>query len=89
MFNTIYEGDLFGIGATYYEVVWVYQGGWWWKRKKKKVFFADFKVKNIVVGMPPEIPPNPIPLPASLPLFASGAVIVGLIGWRRRRNAAA
>jgi hypothetical protein len=30
-----------------------------------------------------------VPLPAALPLFASGLVGLGLLGWRRKRKAAA
>jgi len=30
-----------------------------------------------------------IPLPASLPLFAGGLGLLGLLGWRKRRKAAA
>jgi hypothetical protein len=30
-----------------------------------------------------------VPLPAALPLFAAGLGALGLIGWRRKRNAAA
>jgi hypothetical protein len=88
-FTTVYEGDLFGIAATYYEVVWVYEGGGWKKKKKKKELYADFKVKKIVVREPPPPdipPPSAVPLPASLPLFASGAVIIGLIGAARGRK---
>jgi hypothetical protein len=29
----------------------------------------------------------PTPLPAALPLFAAGAGLLGLLGWRRRRRA--
>ena len=29
------------------------------------------------------------PLPAALPLFATGAGVIGLLGWRRKRKAAA
>lgn len=33
---------------------------------------------------------NPVPLPAALPLFASGAGVMGLLGWwRKKRKAAA
>ncbi len=31
----------------------------------------------------------PTPLPATLPLFASGAGLIGLLGWRRKRKAQA
>ena len=40
-------------------------------------------------------PANPIatlattPLPATLPLFATGLAALGLLGWRRKRKAAA
>ncbi len=32
--------------------------------------------------------PAPTPLPAALPLFASGLGVMGLLGWRRKRKAA-
>ena len=44
-----------------------------------------FKVDNVVVGGTP----NATPLPAALPLFASGLGALGLLGWRRKRKAAA
>jgi hypothetical protein len=33
--------------------------------------------------------PSPIPLPAALPLFATGLGALGLLGWRRKRATAA
>jgi PEP-CTERM motif len=30
----------------------------------------------------------PVPLPAALPLFATGLGVLGLLGWRRKRRAA-
>jgi hypothetical protein len=35
------------------------------------------------------VPPAPVPLPTALPLFASGLGAFGLLGWRRKRKAAA
>lgn len=34
-------------------------------------------------------PPSPAPLPAALPLFASGLGVMGLFGWWRKRKTAA
>src|SRR5262245_56198506 len=39
------------------------------------------------VGDP--INPSPVPLPAALPLFATGLSALGLLAWRRRRKAGA
>jgi len=33
--------------------------------------------------------PTPTPLPATLPLFATGLGVLGLLGWRRKKKAAA
>ena len=33
-------------------------------------------------------PVDPVPLPAALPLFATGLVGLGLLGWRRKKKAA-
>jgi hypothetical protein len=41
---------------------------------------------NPDIVMPPIAQPAEIPLPASFPLFASGLVGVGLLGWRRQRK---
>jgi hypothetical protein len=32
---------------------------------------------------------TPVPLPGTLPLFATGLVGLGLLGWRRKRKAQA
>ena len=34
------------------------------------------------------INPGETPLPATLPLFATGLGVLGLLGWRRKRKAA-
>jgi hypothetical protein len=44
--------------------------------------FADGKVA-------PETPTTTTPLPATLPLFATGIGALGLLGWRRKRKAQA
>ena len=36
-----------------------------------------------------EIVPSATPLPAALPLFATGLGALGLLGWRRKKKAAA
>jgi hypothetical protein len=41
-----------------------------------------------VAGLIPSSPPSETPLPAALPLFASGLGAFGLIGWRRKRKQA-
>lgn len=43
----------------------------------------------IALNPPPMFPPNPVPLPAALPLFAGGLGLLGFLGWRRKRMAAA
>ena len=37
----------------------------------------------------PVATPNPVPLPAALPLFATGLGVLGLLGWRRKRKTGA
>ena len=32
---------------------------------------------------------SPVPLPAALPLFASGPGVLGFLGWRKNRKLAA
>jgi hypothetical protein len=50
------------------------------------VFGATQVPVNHVVGVP--VPSN-VPIPAALPLFATGLGALGLLGWRRKRKAAA
>jgi hypothetical protein len=42
-----------------------------------------------ITGLSLVDPPGPVPLPAALPLFATGLGVMGLFGWRRRRKAQA
>jgi len=42
-----------------------------------------------VAGLIPSSSPSETPLPAALPLFASGLGALGLFGWRRKKRAAA
>ncbi len=36
-----------------------------------------------------DAPISPVPLPAALPLFGSALALLGMVGWRRKRRAAA
>ena len=49
-----------------------------------------FDINSVQIVGPPNpdlMPPTPeIPLPAGLPLFASGVAGLGLLGWRRKRK---
>jgi hypothetical protein len=49
----------------------------------------DFLSNISVVDPPPSAAgdPPPTPLPAALPLFATGLGALGLLGWRRKRKA--
>jgi hypothetical protein len=46
---------------------------------------ANTSVTNVTALV--ELTPAPTPLPAALPLFATGIGAMGLIGWRRKRKA--
>ena len=50
------------------------------------VFGATEFSRNLVVGVP--VPSN-VPLPAALPLFATGLGALGLLAWRRKRKVTA
>jgi len=45
----------------------------------------DFALDDI--GLVRQAPPSPVPLPAALPLFATGLGLLGLLAWRRSRSA--
>ena len=54
------------------------------------VSFFDAQDWNITPGVSfTNIDPTPTPLPAALPLFTAGLSMMGLLGWRRKRKAAA
>lgn len=44
---------------------------------------------DFIFGEPIALRDNVVPLPAALPLFATGLGALGLIGWRRKKKAAA
>jgi hypothetical protein len=48
-----------------------------------------FSNTNITASAVSDVDSSVVPLPAALPLFASGLVGLGLLGWRRKRKAAA
>ena len=49
------------------------------------VFFFNQGVDNVSLSIGAEV----VPLPAALPLFATGLGALGLLGWRRKRKQAA
>ena len=55
--------------------------------------FSDFSSFDIELSGPVGVwtvsPPLPTPIPAALPLFATGLGALGLIGWRRKRKQSA
>jgi hypothetical protein len=59
------------------------------------VWHATFTITGQQTGRPPTdeafavLQVNDVPLPAALPLFATGLGALGLLGWRRKKKAAA
>jgi hypothetical protein len=51
--------------------------------------FHSTSMDSQITNFPAAEPPGEIPLPAALPLFASGLGALGMLGWRRKRKAAA
>ena len=47
---------------------------------------VDHKVESLSATF---VPVSQVPLPAALPLFATGLGVLGLLGWRRKRKAQA
>jgi hypothetical protein len=67
-------------------------GGQWFCPDCTVTLFSLDGDQNLGVGSPPATsrggPPGATPLPAALPLFASGAGGLGLLSWRRRKKTA-
>ena len=52
-------------------------------------FQADVGFNTNNAGTWNAVTVSPVPIPAALPLFAGGLGLLGLLGWRRKRLAAA
>ncbi len=52
-------------------------------------FGSDFDTDGFSLVFSPDVGNTATPLPAALPLFATGLGAMGLLGWRRKRKAAA
>ena len=56
------------------------------------IWHATFTITGTQTGRPPTdeafavLQVNDVPLPATLPLFATGLGALGLLGWRRKRK---
>jgi hypothetical protein len=48
-----------------------------------------FGFDDMVIGDQQQVTPGATPLPAAFPLFATGIGGLGLLGWRRKKRAAA
>ena len=51
--------------------------------------YADFYTKIVLSTSAAPPPPAATPVPAALPLSATGLGVLGVMGWRRKRKAAA
>jgi hypothetical protein len=57
---------------------------------EEAVTYDPYIGDNVFVGywaLSGSLTPTPTPLPAALPLFATGLGALGLLGWRRKRKA--
>jgi len=64
---------------------WLYPGSDRMNFTVNALLAGDLEITHGASGNPID----PVPLPAALPLFATGLVGLGLLGWRRKKKAAA
>jgi hypothetical protein len=79
--NNVFNGQFIGVGSflatfDYFANCAGSCGGDGWSGNLKITYTYD-------------PPPSQVPLPAALPLFATGLGALGLLAWRRKRKAAA
>jgi hypothetical protein len=88
-FNTVLDGA-FGSSATF--TVSNFSGIFNLTVNSQPIWFAavlsDANSTGVVAADAPLPPPRSTPLPAAMPLFASGMGALGLLGWRRKRKVA-
>jgi hypothetical protein len=78
--SNLYFG-FFDTGDTYKQIVF---------NSDSASLGADvFGFDDMSVGSLEQVTPSATPLPAALPLFASGAGVFGFLGWRRKRRQSA
>jgi hypothetical protein len=78
---------LFSTWTAVYTATLLDAGGAITIRLSDTVQQGDFD-KVRLSGVPGEAGPGATPLPAALPLFATGLGALGLVGWRRKRKSA-
>ena len=83
-FNSLSSADaffthdllIFALGSGVTDIALVFDA----KMSGGEGFGFDYTIRGI------DPPPSATPLPAALPLFGTGLSMLGLLGWRRKRN---
>ena len=83
-----FDGTFYYIANIFANTISVYDAsGNWLHDITLQTGGNTIAVEDLSVNYAEVLPPNPVPLPAALPLFATGLGALGLLGWRRKRKA--